>query len=206
MNNTNNNGDTQSSGKSFMYALVRPRSPAPQDGVDSRKNSWMSVIIAVVAVIVVAIITTVVVIEDYKRDMENMTAMQQPSQNAEDAGVLLNGEQITFRVIRENGKTYFPVDELTKVLNYGCVVENGLVRITTSKETYVLEAGSTTVNITYHVTSTGASTSITTAPFVSDDGRIYVYVRDLAFFMKDANVSYDSENQLVVINITPDFE
>jgi len=200
MNNTNQNGDIQTSQTNVSNA------PYGAQGTSGKKNSWLSVIIAVVAVIVVAIITTVVVIEDYKRDMHNLQLAQQPAQNAEAGSVLLNGEKVHFKFILENGKTYLPVEDLAKALNYKCIVDNNTIKIVTSRETYVLEVGSNTVNMTYHVTTAQASTTITTSPFISDDGKAYIYVRDLAFFMADANVSYDSEREVVLINIEADSE
>jgi hypothetical protein len=183
----------------------QPGMPYPMTGYAEEKKSktWQIVIIAIVAVLIVALTTTLIVVLRNKPNIPAQNVMQQPPQGMMDVtpgSVLLNGQTVTFDVIQKEGKTYLPVEDFSKAINYDCVVDDDKIKIIAPSEISTLEIDSTDVKIEDQTTGSTTSVAITTEPFKNGD-TVYIYARDIALFLKNAYVTYNSQMQIVEINV-----
>ena len=159
MNNKSNNNYPPSAYPDSQY-------PMSEYGPVRKTSSWQIVIVSVIAVVIVALVTTLVVLIK-KGDNGSMMPPPSPMYNAEPGSVMLNGQQITFDVILENGRTYLPVDDFAKAVGYDCVIDDGTIKIMAPTEIYTLNVDDTIVIADDQTAGTKTTIAITTAPFVN---------------------------------------
>ncbi len=178
-----------------------PNSAYPGSGyfVQEKKKS-LAVPIAIAAGVVVIVAVMAVLFLMRNNNQMGMMPPPPPPMNATPGSVLLNGQTVTFDVIQEDGKTFLPVDDFAKAVNYDCVIDGDTIKIIAPTEISTLEIGSTKVNLEDQTVGTETSVSITTEPFRNGD-KVYIYSRDVALFLKNAYVTYNPQMQIVEINV-----
>ncbi len=181
-----------------------PQSGYPMTGyTEKNSNTWQVVIIAIVAVLIVALATTLIVVMKNRNGMNNMMPPPPPppyAMNVVPGSVLLNGQTVTFDVIKEDGKTYLPVKAFSSALNYECTVDGNIIKIVSPMEISTLQIDSKDVKIEDRMGGGKTSVVITTEPF-ENEGEVYIYSRDIALFLKNAYVSYNTQMQIVEMNV-----
>ncbi len=188
-----------------------PQSGYPQSGMpypmsryepEKKSKTWQIAIISVVAVLIIALATTLIVVLNNRNQMQNgmMEPPPPPMMNVTPGSVLLNGQTVTFDVIQEDGKTYLPVEDFAKAINYDCVIDGKTIKIIAPTEISTLEIDSTKVKLEDQTVGGTTSVAITTAPFKNSD-TVYIYARDIALFLKNAYVTYNAQMQVVEINV-----
>ena len=184
------------------YQYPQSGAPYPMSGFEEEKKSktWQIVIIVVVTALVVALATTLIVVLQNRNQAQQQMMAPPPMMSVEAGSVLLNGQTVTFDVIQEDGKTYLPVKEFAEAISYDCVIDGNTIKIIAPTEISTLEIDSTNVILEDQTVGDTTSVAITTAPF-ENDGIVYIYARDVALFLKNAYVTYNSQMQIVEINI-----
>lgn len=181
--------------------------PYPMSGYEEKKTSTGKiVIISIVAVLIVALAIALVVILQGEKDPvvipgnNTSQTINGGLMSAPPGSVLLNGEPVAFEVIKENGKTSLPVKELAEAIDFDCVINGDKIQIVSPAEIVTLEVGSTKVEFADQIAGGTTSVNITTEPFKKGDD-VYVYSRDIAFFIKNATVSYNPHLDVVEISV-----
>ena len=175
---------------------------------EKKKSGGLKIaVIGIVAILIVALATILIIIMNKGETMppppnDMMMGAQPPFTMVyiSDNGVTLNNQPVEIDYFVDDGKTYLNLEDFAAVVGYDFVLEDDKVKYLSEKELATLEIGSTKVIWQDQVSKETNYLDILKAP-VSKDGNVYIYVRDLAVFMKNTSVSYNPTMRAVEIKI-----
>lgn len=172
---------------------------------EKRSSKWHIAIISIVAVLIIVLATTLIIVLQ-RKNQQTMAGMMPPPApmgttiSISENGATINGQQATIDFFDEDGKAYLKLEDISSTAGYDYVREGNEVKLLSQMELAILEVDSTKVTLQDQTSKETNSVEILKAPF-EKDGNVYIYARDLAVFMKNTNVSYNSLTDAVEIII-----